>query len=57
MCKKEETEFKLQKEEVSCIKWFLIDDIITRIEKKDETLLLKEEKIPVLKKLRNIVFD
>ncbi len=57
MCKKEETEFKLQKEEVSCIKWFLIDDIITRIQKKDGSIILKEEKIPVLKKLENIVFD
>lgn len=54
ICNKKENEFKIQEEELSQVKWFDIDEIIKMIKNKDDTLTLKEDRLYLLEKLKNI---
>ena len=48
-------DFIIQKEELSEVKWFLIDDVIDMIKNKDESITLKENRLDLLASLKNIV--
>ena len=51
---KEETEFIIQKEELSQVKWFDIDTIINMINLSDETITLKENRLHLLEQLKEL---
>ncbi len=51
---KKESEFIIQKEELSEVKWFLIDKVIEMIKAKDTTITFKENRIKLLEELNNI---
>lgn len=46
--------FKIQKEELSEVKWFKIDDIIDRINNNDDTLTLKSDRLYLLERLKEL---
>lgn len=50
----EEKDFFIQKEELSEVKWFNIDDVINKLNLEDKTIVWGKEKIPLFKMLRNI---
>ena len=50
-----EENFKIQKEEISEVRWFDIDEVINMIKNNDESLTLKEDKIPGLEKLKGVI--
>ena len=52
VCNKEN--FKVQTEELSEVKWFNIDDVIEMINNKDESLVLKSDRLYLLEKLKKI---
>lgn len=49
-----EENFKFQKEEISEVRWFDIDKVISMIKNDDKSLTLKKDKIPALEKLKSI---
>ena len=51
---KSRDEFIIQKEELSEVKWFNIDDVINMIKNKDESITLKENRLDLLASLKNI---
>ena len=52
---KSSDDFIIQKEELSEVKWFNIDDVIDMIKNKDESITLKENRLDLLASLKNIV--
>ena len=46
--------FKVQTEELSVVKWFNIDEVISMIKNNDDTLTLKSDRLYLLEKLKNI---
>lgn len=48
ICNWSEKEFKIQEEELSCVKWFDIDDVIKMIKDGDDMITLKENKLYLL---------
>lgn len=50
-----EEEFVIQKEEVSYVKWYGIDNVIRLIESGDKELVFKKEEINIFKMLKDIV--
>lgn len=51
ICNKKEEEFKIQEEELSCVKWYDIAEVIKMIENHDESLIIKESRVYLLKKV------
>ena len=49
-----EDNFKIQKEELSEVKWFKIDDIIEMIKNNDDSLTLKSDRLYLLEKLKDL---
>lgn len=47
--------FRIQEEEVSEVKWVNIDDVINMIKNNDESLVIKNDRLYLLEKLKNIV--
>ena len=54
VCNKEASEFKVQKEELSYVKWYSIDKVIKMIKEENKELVFKKEEIPLFEKLKNI---
>ena len=46
--------FKIQKEELSEVKWFKIDDIINMINNNDESLTLKSDRLYLLERIKEL---
>ena len=51
---KSSDEFIIQKEELSEVKWFLIDDILKMIKSEDNSITLKENRVDLLESLKRI---
>lgn len=51
---KSSDEFIIQKEELSEVKWFLIDDVLKMIKSKDNSITLKENRVDLLESLKKI---
>ncbi len=51
-CNLKEEDFVLQKEELSEVKWVPIEEVITRIMKRDDTLVFNEFMLNLFKKLK-----
>ena len=51
---KSSDEFIIQKEELSEVKWFLIDDVLKMIKSKDNSITLKENRVDLLESLKII---
>lgn len=49
-----ENNFKVQTEELSEVKWFNIEDVIEMIKHHDESLTLKEDRLYLLEKLKEL---
>ena len=54
VCNKEASEFKVQKEELSYVKWYSIDKVIEMIKEENKELVFKKEEISIFEKLKNI---
>lgn len=54
ICNLSEKEFKIQEEEVSCVKWFDINDVIKMIKDRDDTITLKENRLYLLEELKRL---
>ena len=54
ICNKKEDEFILQKDEVSEVKWFSIDELVNAIRTKAPGFVWDEDQIPLFEKARNI---
>lgn len=54
ICNKEEKEFKIQKEELSYVKWYSIDEVIDMIKEDNKEVVFKKNEIEIFEKLRNI---
>lgn len=52
VCNKEK--FNIQTEELSEVKWFNIDDLIDMIKSNNETLVLKSDRLYLLKQLKGL---
>ena len=50
-----ENEFVIQKEELDSVKWYDIDDVIGMIKNHDENITIKENRLDVIEKLKNII--
>ena len=50
----QESEFIIQEEELSEVKWFNIDDVIDMIKMKDETIVFNENRIKIFEQLKNL---
>ncbi len=50
-----EESFIIQKEELSEVKWFDLDDIIKMIEEKNETIVFSENRLPLFEELKEIM--
>lgn len=53
-CDMPEKDFVIQKEELSDVKWFAIDDVINMIKNNDDSLTIKENRLYLLEKLKLI---
>lgn len=53
-CDKKEEEFVIQKEELSEVKWFDIDEVIRMILSHDESSVFNEKRLELFKKLKEI---
>ena len=51
-CNYNPKDFTIQKEELSEVKWFDIDDVIKMIMKHDDSIIIKENRTPLLHKLK-----
>ena len=51
---KDEKDFKIQKEELSSVKWYKIEEVIKMINDNSKELVFKKEEIPLFNKLKNI---
>lgn len=51
---KKETDFVIQEEELSKVKWFSIENVINMIKEHDDTITLKENRLQLLEELKNI---
>ena len=49
-----EEDFIIQKEELSEVKWFDIDQVIEMIKSKDESIVFREERLKLFEQLKNI---
>ena len=54
ICNLKEEEFKVQKKELSYVKWYKIEDIINMIENNNKEVVFKKEEIDIFEKLKNI---
>lgn len=54
VCNKEEKDFKVQKEELSYVKWYSIDKVIDMIKEENKEIVFKKEEIEIFEKLKNI---
>ncbi len=54
ICNKKEDEFIIQKEELSEVKWFYIDDVISMIKNQDESIVFKEDRLYLFEKIKRI---
>ena len=54
MLDKDEKDFKIQKEELSSVKWYKIEEVIKMINDNSKELVFKKEEIPLFNKLKNI---
>lgn len=54
ICNKEEKDFKVQKEELSYVKWYSIDKVINMIKEDNKEIVFKKEEIEFFEKLKNI---
>ena len=54
VCNKDTSEFKVQKEELSYVKWYSIDKVIEMIKKENKELVFKKEEIPLFEKLKKL---
>lgn len=52
-CNKKEEEFILQKEELSCVKWYDISEVIEMIKNRD-SITIKEDKLYLLERLNSL---
>ena len=55
LCNKKEDEFKIQKEELSLVKWVDIDDVINMVENNDDKVVIKKERLYLLRKLKDFI--
>lgn len=55
ICNKEERNFKIQEEELSCVKWYHIDEVITMIKNYDDSITMKENRLEIFYKLKEIL--
>lgn len=53
-CDMLEKDFVIQKEELSDVKWFAIDDVINMIKNSDDTITIKENRLYLIEKLKII---
>lgn len=53
-CNKGATEFKIQENELSEVKWFEIDKIIELINKKDGSILFTQDRLKIINKLKEL---
>lgn len=54
-CNKKESEFIIQEEELSEVKWFDIDKVIDMIKSHDDSITFKENRIQLFEKLKDIL--
>lgn len=54
ICNKSEKEFKIQKEELSYVKWYNIDKVINMIKEDNQEVVFKKNEIDIFEKLKNI---
>ena len=52
---KQDNEFEIQKEDISEVKWYDIDDFINMTVNKDETLIIKESRLDLIYKLKELI--
>lgn len=50
-----EEDFIIQKEELSEVKWFNIDQVIEMIKSKDESIVFREERLKLFEQLKNVL--
>lgn len=51
-CNLSESDFNIQEEELSEVKWFSIDEIINMIKQKDESLVFEEDRLYLFEKIK-----
>lgn len=56
-CNKKESEFKIQKSELSDIKWYDILDVIKMVKSKDSSIVIKGTRLYLLERLYNILSE
>lgn len=54
ICNMKEEEFKIQKEELSYVKWYSIDDVIDMIRDNNKEVVFKQKEIEIFEKLKKI---
>ena len=54
MCNEDESEFRIQEDELSEVKWFDIDDIIDMIRRKADMIVFRDNSIYLFEKLKEI---
>ena len=52
---KKEEEFIIQEEELSSVKWFDIDEILSMIENNDNSIIIKNNTLMLFQKIKNIM--
>lgn len=53
-CDKSESDFVIQEEELSEVRWFNIEKVIQMIKQKDESIVFKENRLKLFKELQTI---
>lgn len=53
-CNLEQNQFVIQEDELSEVKWFLIDDVIKMIKTHDPSIVFKENRLDLFKKLKDV---
>ena len=54
-CNLNESDFTIQEEELSEVKWFAIDDLIQMILNHDTSTVFNEKRLPLLKLLKELI--
>lgn len=54
ICDKKEEDFKIQKEELSYVKWYDLDDVIEMTKNNNKEVVFKKNEIEIFEKLKNI---
>lgn len=55
VCSKEERDFSIQEEELSCVKWYYIDEVIAMIKSHDDSITMKENRLEIFYKIKEIL--